>query len=493
MPLASLEYRRNFLDYFLELVQDMEECDDVELRGALRLGKEKIRIPTPAFPLQLTLGGEDGQRFNLAPEMHFEASGGLAFGGDYLLFEPDAYFSRISGFIRLSPGMSLTLGRESEFQRQVLSYTADAVELRHLRLKLTPKGLAFKKKTSVRDACVAPLLDKATIERQLAWRRAKFEQLATILDAPIAHPSSRSEALALLEHVVQIMEREPYRTVTREGGPGGLLRLPEAPIPIFVGDLHARIDNLLVVLTQNAFLESIQSGSAMLIILGDAVHPDEPGMEDDMDMSMLMMDLILRLKARFPDRVFYLRGNHDSFSEEISKGGVPQGLAWERDLHDRRGRKYRNAMQALYDRLPYVAMSPDFLVTHAGAPSIKCSSDELIHIGEHPRLAYQLTHVRPRRPNGASGYTRGDVARLRSRLGLEGHTPFIVGHTPLTPDETCWSDAAGIENHHVIFGADPHRIGVITRVAGQLLPLRYSVEPLMTLYNRLVETGKLEA
>lgn len=485
---ATSESRRSFLGYFRERFQDMETCDDVDLQESLSLGKTKIRMPPPVIPLQLMLGGEEGHRLNLDPEMllsdplgHFEHT------GNYLLFDPAVYFSTISGFVRLSPGDALTLGRDDPEQQRLLGYPA-TVDRRHLDLKLSPKGLMLKKRAGWLEACVAPLTDKAMVKRQVRWRRAKLERLARILESPIA-PISAGEALDLLQQAIHIMEREPYRTLTHEGRPGGLLELPDAPVPILVGDLHARIDNLLVILTQNAFLESLESGSAMLIIIGDAVHPDETGQEDQMDTSMLMMDLILRLKVRFPANVFYLRGNHDSFSEDISKGGVPQGLIWEKALHDSRGIKYRNAMEELYRLLPYVAMSPSFLTTHAGAPSIKCTRDDLINIREEPRLAYQLTNVRLRRPNRAAGYTRGDVVGLRKRLRLQPDAPFIVGHTPLSLDETCWLDVGGIDNHHVLFGADPNMIGVITRTASHFLPLRYAVEPWLPVYNRLFETG----
>ncbi len=489
MAYPTSESRKSFLSFFLELIQDMEGCDDVDLRGSLRLGRAKIRVPTPALPLQLLLGGEDGYRLHLDPEIVVDAAGHFHRSGDYLLFDPSSYFSRISGFIRLSAGATITLGRSDQLQRLLLRFP-DVVDQRHLRMKLTPKGLAFKNKSPTQGACIAPLTAADLVERQLRWRRRKLERLARVLQVPIQSPS-RSEGLALLERAIGHMEHEAYRVPTRDNRPGGLLQLPDRPAPIFVGDLHARIDNLLVVLTQNAFLESLQDGGGMLIIIGDAVHPDEPGQEEDMEMSMLLMDLILRLKVLFPDRVFYLRGNHDSFSEEISKGGVPQGLLWEKALHDRRGVQYRNAMQRFYDALPYVALSPHFVACHAGAPTLKFARDDLVHIRNNPRLEHQLTHVRLRRPNSPSGYFRGDVQRLRKRLGLEPETPFVVGHTPLSPEDTCWLHAGGIEHHHVLFGAYAKTIGVITRPDQRLVPLRYPVEPLLPVYNRLVQTGRL--
>jgi hypothetical protein len=489
MALASTESRNSFLNYFQELLQEMEECEELELSDALRLGEKKVRVPPPSLPLQLLLGSDD-YRLQLEPELVINADGTFRRSDDFLLFDPSTFFSSdISGFIRLSAGETVTLGRDSRLQRGLLGYPK-LVDDRHLRLKLTAKGLALKKKSTTRGACIAPLIEPAHADRMLQWRRAKIERLAKVLDAPI-DTLPRDAALDLLERVIALMEREPYRLQTRDGRPGGLLRLPGRPAPIFVGDLHACIDNLLVVLTQNAFLESLLDGSGALIIIGDAVHPDEPGHEDEMDNSMLLMDLIFRLKLRFPERVFYLRGNHDDFADDISKGGVPQGLLWEKALHDQRGARYRDAMQRLYGVLPYVAVSPQYVCCHAGPPTMKVSRTDLIHVRDKPKLEHQLTHLRLRKPNSPTGYGAADVHRLCRRLGVPSDTPLVVGHTPLSPADTVWPNAGGIANHHVLFGANPQKVGVITRTGNGLLPLTYPTEPLLPVYNRLIRTGRM--
>ncbi len=490
MAYASTESRNRFLRYFQELLQDMEECDDLELADALRLGEKKVRVPQPTVPLQLLLGRGNGYRLQLEPELVVRADGSFERTGSLLLFDPTSFFEGISGFLRLTPNASLTLGRDDPLQRRLLAYPK-LVAGNHLRLKLSENGLALKNKSVEHGSCVAPLPAQAEAERMMGWRRAKIERLAKVLDAPI-DSLPRDAALDLLERVNALMEREPYRLQTDDGRPGGLLRLPSRPIPIFVGDLHACIDNLLVILTQNGFLEGLMDGSATLIIVGDAVHPDAPGHEEEMDQSMLLMDLIFRLKLRFPERVFYLRGNHDDFGEDISKGGVPQGLLWEKALHDQRGPRYRDAMQRLYDLLPYVVASGRYIACHAGAPTMKASRKDLIHVRDKPKLEHQLTHLRLRKPNSPTGYGAADVRRLRRRLGVDADTPFVVGHTPLSIDDTLWLNAGGIENHHVLFGANPSRIGVITRPRSKLIPLTYPSEPILPVYNRLVRTGRLQ-
>ncbi len=489
MASATPVSRKRFLSVFRELIQDMETCDDLELADGLRLGDKKVRVPPPTLPLRLQLGRDDGYRLQLEPELVIGADGTFSRSGDYLLFDPSTFFDEISGFVRLVDGETLTLGREDRLQRWLLDYPK-LVANAHLRLKLGGRGLAFKNKALKRGACIAPMTELEASEHMRAWRLAKLERLAEVLGAPI-EPLPRAEALDLIERVNALMEREPYRLPTRDDRPGGVLRLPARPIPVFVGDLHACIDNLLVVLTQNGFLNGLIDGSAALILVGDAVHPDVPGHEEEMEPSMLLMDLIFRLKLRFPERVFYLRGNHDDFADDISKGGVPQGLLWEQALLDQRGPRYRDAMQHYYDLLPYIAVTPHYVCCHAGPPTMRASRDDLIHIRDKPKLAQQLTRLRLRKPNSPSGYGPGDVRRLCKRLGVDPNTPLVVGHTPLTPDDTLWMNAGGIDNHHVLFGANTERIGVFTRIGERLLPLVYPSEPLLPLYNRLVHSGRM--
>ena len=121
--------------------------------------------------------------------------------------------------------------------------------------------------------------------------RAKRLSLARarIQPSPIRTPAVTPHA------VIDLMEREPRQALDIDGKCGGVVALPNDLKPFFVGDLHARLDNLLVILTQNGFLDALEQGTAALIFLGDAVHSDEEGEEERMDSSVLMMDIVFRL------------------------------------------------------------------------------------------------------------------------------------------------------------------------------------------------------
>jgi hypothetical protein len=288
-----------------------------------------------------------------------------------------------------------------------------------------------------------------------------------------------------LQEVNRILAQEIYRTADDRGKPGGVLRIPAELTPIIVGDLHAQVDNLLTLLTQNEFLEALEDGSAALIILGDSVHSETEGQLDDMEGSILIMDLILRLKLRFPEQVFYIRGNHDSFSSNEFKFGIAQCLFWEMTLRKRRGAAYLREMGRFYDQLPYLVLSDGYVACHAAPIKTRFDLDRLINIYHEPGLVQELTHNRLRRRTSPAGYTAHDVRHFRDTLKLPEDTPFFVSHSPLNREDPMWLNAGGIENHHIVFSANLPWIGVFTRARGKMIPLSYHREELVPIINAL--------
>ena len=455
----------------------------VEISGTRLLQGEGIRVPFQGFPLQIRLGSDD-DKLHLFPgrllQSRLETS-----PSDFVLFNPANYYSRISGFIRLERGKKLVLGRSNPEQTAILSYS-DRVNDRHLTIAYSDDTLIFKDLNSDGGTTLSGLKAPDEIEEPNRRRQNKLYLLREIFGGPI-QPLPLVEAQFDLETVNQIMTQEVHRPLNSSGRPGTVLRLPDEVTPILIGDLHAQIDNLITIITENQFLESLENGSACLIFLGDAVHSEMEDQMEDMTGSMLMMDFIFKLKIRFPNQVFHIRGNHDSFAPDVSKGGIPQGLLWEKHLVVERGARYKQEMDRYYDQLPYVVLAKDFLACHASPPSRKVNLEMLIDADEHQGLMEQLIHNRVKRPGYPGGYTSKDVKRFRKGLGLEPNFTFIVGHNPLSEMETLWLNAGDIENHHILYSANLYSIGVFTRIGDGMVPLSYSTEPLSEAINALPE------
>jgi len=204
----------------------------------------------------------------------------------------------------------------------------------------------------------------------------------------------------------------------------------------------------------------------------------------------LMMDLIFKLKLRFPQQVFYVVGNHDSFSHDVMKHGVPQGLLWDKHVTASRGEEYKAELELFYRQSPLAVVSQDFIACHAGPARSKISRQTLVNVREFPGILHDITWNRIRSPRFPAGYTRGDVRRFRKGLGVESDTPFIVGHHPYSEEETLWLNAGHIDHHHILISARPDRIGLLTRIDGDLVPEIYPTEALTAWLNEQTPTTK---
>ena len=232
-------------------------------------------------------------------------------------------------------------------------------------------------------------------------------------------------------------------------------------------------------------IDSLDRGDAYLLFLGDVVHREGDGELEEMDSSLLALDLLFKLKIRFPKGVFFLRGNHECFGEEVGKGGVPQGqLLWAR-ARALRGKKYAKRLAQVFELLAYVATAEDFIACHGGPPRQKVSADKIIDIDAHPRLARELVWNRLRRTGRPDGYTKRDVKLLREGMGVAKETPFIVSHTPLSRSDAIWVDAAGIVGHHIVFSANPKKPAAMVRGQRGLVPLTFRGEALQAMLNGL--------
>jgi len=476
---ASSKSKKGFFERLKSVFIETQKCNEIDLTEPLRLCKESVRIPLDNCPLEISLN-VNSISLNLVPEQYIgEKHGNDKFS--LLLFNPDYFYTQISAFIRIAEGDHLIVGREDEHQH-VLFHTPDKIAKQQFAIIHEGSSLLIKDLQSEQGTTLTP---HAQEKRDFnAMRMDNLREIRRIFRGPIELLPAET-ALEDLNKVNRLLEKEPLRPKDDDGMPGGVVSLPKKMIPIIIGDLHAQVNNLLTLLTQNRFLEMLSDGKAAMVFLGDAVHSEMDGCLEEMESSLLMMDIILRLKLWFPQQVFYVRGNHDSFSDEIGKAGIPQGLLWAQAIQKARGEAYKKAMDRFYELLPYVLLSKNYVACHAAPPKGKVDMDMLVNIKKYPGLIQEVTCNRLYRPNRLAGYTKGDVKRFRKALNLQGKAELFVGHTPLTRHETLWLNVGGIEHHDVVFSGNIPWIGVFTRVQEQMIPLRYRSESLLEILNNL--------
>lgn len=449
---------------------------EIVLRG------QEVIIPHRALPMELELGG-NGSRLHLYPEAFLGTVAENKREKVVFILEPVRYFAGTGATVALEEGDNLLVGRHDPMQLTLFGFGAQ-VALRHASVTNTGDTLVVRDLNSDTGTRLIPLRKPGEITKLVGRRQAALHTIREIYGGPI-QLLPPGEALALIQQVNRLMAQEPCRPLDSRQLPGGLVELPEKITPIVVGDLHTQVNHLLKILSEDGCLNGLEKGSAALVILGDAVHSEEMGELDRMEGSALIMDLIFKLKLRYPENLFYIRGNHDSFAPELRKGGIPQGTLWEQYLFQTRGEAYVQEMRRYYSALPYLAMGKSLLACHAAPPRSHSDRELFIDIYRYPGLREEITQNRMNSPARSAGYTKGDIKRLRKGLNLPAEIPFIVGHTPLSRDKSVWMNAGGMEHHHVVFSGMPQFTSILTLLDGQLLPLTYPAENLMEVINQL--------
>ena len=398
-----------------------------------------------------------------------------------MAFDPLIYGNEIAQTLRLPYGQTLKIDYREDHQKLVFSSSRDAFR-RYLQISHEGDYLVFSDPISELGTYLY-LLPAEAQQAPLNERRSqKLKKITEYFGGPLEILAPQ-EALETIREVNQGLKNDSYRRKDSYGNVGGLVELPYYLAPIIVGDLHAQVDNLLKILVENSFLDGLERGDAALIFLGDAVHSEVKGELKNMDKSVLIMDLIFKLKLRFPEQVFFVLGNHDSFSADVMKAGVPQSLIWEKRISELRGKEYREELALFYRQSPLVVLSEDFVACHAGPPRSGVNPEKLVEVRQYPELVHDLTWSRVKTRSFPLGYTRREVRQFRRSLELDDQTPFVVAHFPQSKDGTFWPDVGGIPYHHVLYSAQQDRLAVYTRVQGEMIAQIYASENLLELVS----------
>lgn len=251
------------------------------------------------------------------------------------------------------------------------------------------------------------------------------------------------------------------RPLNDNNRPGGLLEFPENDDREFliVGDLHANKQNLKAILLDKQNLYRLRNDEAVMIILGDAVHDERVGHLHSMDTSIEIMDIIIHLINEYPDNVFYILGNHDTFSSRLGKSGIQQGLLYHSAMQEKRGKEYTSMMQTFYNVLPVFVKHRDFLAVHAGPVRGGITREQIINIRSSVNgdLLWQLTWNRlneTRSSPSKKEYSYDDLETLRECLNVPKNLPIIVGHNPMWKwgrDDSVWVEPLNAKNHVILY------------------------------------------
>jgi len=437
------------------------------------------RIAYDGYPFTIRFGT---RTLLFSPEISFRKKKQIL-SKNWVVTDPEGQDTGMRGFTLIQRRESVMIGRANDDYHQLFRFPKKVAK-RHLQvvnlngdLVITP--LDDRKRVEVRRG------DHPGYHARIREKRQRIINRIRSFYGGAVHRLPPDDALRQIREVNAILAAEPFRPRNAAGRPGALVELLDTVQVLVVGDLHARVNNLLKILSENKLLPRLTTGDAYLVILGDAVHPEVPGEMEDMESSVLIMDLILQLKRRFPRNFFYLRGNHDSFNPGISKDGIPQGILMKKRLMELRGRDYVDEMERFHGLLPYIAKSSSFVACHAAPPWRKVSRKKLINLKPGSKIARELITGRLKRSNSLAGYGAGDVKRFRKSLDLPKHAPFIVGHTPYDSDSTLWRNVHQIKGHHVVYSGRPEGPGAFLQVNKKMIPLRFSAEPLMEIINKM--------
>ena len=209
-----------------------------------------------------------------------------------------------------------------------------------------------------------------------------IKNLSNLIDMAIK--TSPKEFLQLVENTIQLLAEENGRVGSLRIT-GKLVRAPPIGEAIIVGDIHGDLQSLIYILKDSNFMKKAGGGEDILLIfLGDygdrGLHSPE------------VYYVVLTLKELFPERVVFMRGNHE---------GPEDLLAYPHDLPTHLNRKFGESWSDVYSKLRelfdylYTAVVVDerYILLHGGAPSQASAIDDVAYAHEKHPLERHLEEI----------------------------------------------------------------------------------------------------
>jgi hypothetical protein len=288
------------------------------------------------------------------------------------------------------------------------------------------------------------------------------DELFEVLAEPIRRksPPDPEEYRQIILGAIEVLKAEnpDIRPPDSQGRSGGLVSLkPELPT-IIVPDIHARMEFVYSVLAQRVgdgktVAHRLDEGTAQIVCVGDGFHSEKKGaarwkkayeefqdgfrkhkaMDDEMRESFGVMEMVMRIKAAFPDYFHFLKGNHENIANEEGHGNHPfRKYAYEGPMvleyvTKFYGREFLDTFYRFEKELPVFVVGNGFLISHA-EPVVRFTREEIVNYRDNPDVVEGLTWT------GNDAAEEGSVAAmLEDFLGEDtaGNGYYFGGHRPV--------------------------------------------------------------
>jgi hypothetical protein len=230
---------------------------------------------------------------------------------------------------------------------------------------------------------------------------------------------------------------------------------PEIPTYI-VGDLHARVDRLEAVLRFENMLTKLERKEAVLVLLGDLVHPEnsfasstfEQQKKDlsSMKDSVRLLQMFYMLAQRAPGSVFKILGNHDVIDAPSGKHAqegdrsefIDQARLMRIQLRDTIGSKGFECLRDLEHSAPLIIAGHNYAAVHAGP--LHDSKTASITFCEPTYGGFNKLNDEVQQLLWGRFCHDYDMANVRDFLGALdlAQGSLIVGHDPFDRDNWHW-------------------------------------------------------
>lgn len=237
---------------------------------------------------------------------------------------------------------------------------------------------------------------------------------------------------------------------------GGLLRFSGDIPTILVPDLHARRDFFFDMLHYrfdgySTVLEGLDKGTVRVVCVGDAFHSEQrcrfrwltafeefrtgnldgPALTAEIADSTGLMEMVLECLVSFPERFFFLKGNHENILNTDRNGNHPfrkyadEGEMFYQFFVHRFGSAFTDRYARFEDSLPLCGVGERFMVSHA-EPRYFHNESSVINARLDPQTVEDFTWT----GNGDS--EEGTVERM-----LDTYLPdvpdalYFGGHRPV--------------------------------------------------------------